>query len=126
MQSVRVYAEDPLQQDWDEIAERLLFAINSSMDATRKETPFYLVHGWDVRTTLRAMSSSLKRDLGRQTDALAWRSEMNRQQKLLSTWLRSTRQKRRLGERRNTMTHSIDMNRGLYQTDRPSRPLRPD
>ncbi|POM66574.1 Hypothetical protein PHPALM_17546 [Phytophthora palmivora] len=45
MQSVRVYAEDPLQQDWDEIAEKLIFAINNSMDATRKETPFYLVHG---------------------------------------------------------------------------------
>ncbi|OWY96656.1 reverse transcriptase, partial [Phytophthora megakarya] len=44
MQSVRVYAEDPLQQDWDEIAEKLIFAINNSMDTTRKETPFYLVH----------------------------------------------------------------------------------
>ncbi|POM67281.1 Reverse transcriptase [Phytophthora palmivora] len=43
MQSVRVYAEDPLQQDWDEIAEKFIFAINNSMDATRKETPFYLV-----------------------------------------------------------------------------------
>ncbi|POM68024.1 Reverse transcriptase [Phytophthora palmivora] len=38
MQSVHVYAEDPLQQDWDEIAEKLIFAINNSMDATRKET----------------------------------------------------------------------------------------
>ncbi|GMF37366.1 unnamed protein product [Phytophthora lilii] len=82
MQSVRVYAEDPLQQDWDDIAEKLVFAINNSRDATRKETPFYLVHGWDARTTLRAMSSSLKRGLGRQTDALAWRREMNRQQEI--------------------------------------------
>ncbi|GMF35723.1 unnamed protein product [Phytophthora lilii] len=82
MQSVRVYAEDPLQQDWDEIAEKLVFAINNSRDATRKATPFYLVHGWDARTTLRAMSSSVKRGLGRQTDALAWRREMNRQQEI--------------------------------------------
>ncbi|GMF66106.1 unnamed protein product [Phytophthora lilii] len=82
MQSVRVYAEDPLQQDWDEIAEKLVVAINNSRDATRKETPFYLVHGWDARTTLRAMSTSLKRGLGRQTDALAWRREMNRQQEI--------------------------------------------
>ncbi|OWY93645.1 reverse transcriptase [Phytophthora megakarya] len=44
MQSVKVYVEDPLQQDWDEIAERLVFAINNSHDMTRKETPFYLVH----------------------------------------------------------------------------------
>ncbi|GMF11533.1 unnamed protein product [Phytophthora lilii] len=72
------------QQDWDEIAEKLVFAINNSRDATRKETPFYLVHGWDAnaRTTLRTMSSSLKRGLGRQTDALAWRREMNRQQEI--------------------------------------------
>ncbi|OWZ06938.1 LOW QUALITY PROTEIN: reverse transcriptase, partial [Phytophthora megakarya] len=42
MQSVKVYVEDPLQQDWDEIAERLVFAINNSHDMTRKETPLYL------------------------------------------------------------------------------------
>ncbi|OWZ20083.1 reverse transcriptase [Phytophthora megakarya] len=42
MQSVKFYVEDPLQQDWDEIAERLVFAINNSHDMTRKETPFYL------------------------------------------------------------------------------------
>ncbi|GMF26886.1 unnamed protein product [Phytophthora lilii] len=47
MQSARVYAEDLLQQEWDEIAERLVFAINNSHDATRKDTPFYLVYGWD-------------------------------------------------------------------------------
>ncbi|POM80056.1 Hypothetical protein PHPALM_2155 [Phytophthora palmivora] len=82
MQSVRVYAEDPLQQDWDEIAEKLIFAINNSMDATRKETPFYLVHGWDAQSTLRAMASSLKRGSGKQTDALTWRREVNRQQEI--------------------------------------------
>ncbi|OWZ02914.1 reverse transcriptase [Phytophthora megakarya] len=30
-QSVKVYAEDPLQQDWDEITERLVFAITTPM-----------------------------------------------------------------------------------------------
>ncbi|POM73960.1 Hypothetical protein PHPALM_9140 [Phytophthora palmivora] len=85
LQSVRVYAKDPLQQDWDEIAEKLIFAINNSMDATRKETPFYLVHGWDAQSTLRAMTSSLKslkRGSGKQTDALVWRREVNRQQEI--------------------------------------------
>ncbi|GMF66316.1 unnamed protein product [Phytophthora lilii] len=68
MQSVKVYAEDPLQQDWDEIAERLVFVINNSFDLTRKETPFYLVHGWDARSTLKAMATSLRQALGsRQT-----------------------------------------------------------
>ncbi|KAG3233769.1 hypothetical protein PI124_g21157 [Phytophthora idaei] len=79
MTSVRVYAEDPLQQDWDEIAEKLVFAINTSQYTTRRENPFYLVHGWDAQTTLRAMTSSLKRGSGRQSDALAWRRDVNRQ-----------------------------------------------
>ncbi|KAG3069721.1 hypothetical protein PI124_g22309 [Phytophthora idaei] len=69
MTSVGVYAEDPLQQDWDEIAEKLVFVINTSQDSTRKETPFNLVHGWDAQSTLRAMTSSLKRGSGRQSDA---------------------------------------------------------
>ncbi|OWY92572.1 LOW QUALITY PROTEIN: hypothetical protein PHMEG_00038376 [Phytophthora megakarya] len=78
MQLVMVYVEDPLQQDWDEIAERLVFAINNSHDMTRKETPFYLVHGWDAHTTLRAMTTSMKRV----SEALAWRREINRQQQV--------------------------------------------
>ncbi|GMF36923.1 unnamed protein product [Phytophthora lilii] len=78
MQSVRVYAEDPLQQDWDEIAERLVFAINNSFDLTQNETPFYLVHGWDARSTLKAMATSLRQGSGKQTDALKWRREVNR------------------------------------------------
>ncbi|GMF25877.1 unnamed protein product [Phytophthora fragariaefolia] len=82
IQSVRVYAEDPLQQDWDEIIERLVFAINTSMDTTRKETASYLVHGWDARSMLRAMTSSLRRGKAKQSDALAWRREVNRQQEI--------------------------------------------
>ncbi|OWY96947.1 reverse transcriptase, partial [Phytophthora megakarya] len=82
MQSVKVYVEDPLQQDWDEIAERLVFVINNTHDMTRKETPFYLVHGWDAHTTLRAMATSLKRGVGKQTEALAWRREINRHQQI--------------------------------------------
>ncbi|KAG2795485.1 hypothetical protein PC111_g22120 [Phytophthora cactorum] len=54
-------------------------------DTTRKEAPFYLVHGWDAQTTLRAMTSSLKRGSGRQSDALAWRRDVNRQHKIALT-----------------------------------------
>ncbi|KAG3212116.1 hypothetical protein PC129_g16921 [Phytophthora cactorum] len=85
MASVRVYVEDPLQQDWDELVERLIFAINNSMDTTRKETPFYLVHGWDARFTLRAMSTSMRRGFGKQSDARAWRREASRQQEIALT-----------------------------------------
>ncbi|KAG3120790.1 hypothetical protein PI124_g18338 [Phytophthora idaei] len=45
MASVTVYVEDPLQKNWRELVERLIFAINNSIDTTCKETPFYLVHG---------------------------------------------------------------------------------
>ncbi|OWZ13556.1 hypothetical protein PHMEG_00013095 [Phytophthora megakarya] len=76
MQSVRVYAEDPLQQHWDAIVEKLIFAINNSMDTTRSTL---FPRPW---STLKAMSSSLKRGLGRQSDALAWRREVNHQQKI--------------------------------------------
>ncbi|OWZ09084.1 hypothetical protein PHMEG_00018269 [Phytophthora megakarya] len=48
------------------IAEKLIFAINNSMDTTTKETPFFLVHEWDAQSPLKLMSSSLKRGLGRQ------------------------------------------------------------
>ncbi|KAG3173732.1 hypothetical protein C6341_g9928 [Phytophthora cactorum] len=82
MASVRVYVEDPLQQDWDELMERLISAINNSMDTTRKETPFYLVHGWDARSTLRAMTTSMRRGFGRQSEARAWRREASRQQEI--------------------------------------------
>ncbi|OWZ12468.1 reverse transcriptase [Phytophthora megakarya] len=82
-QSVKVYVEDPLQQDWDEIAERLVCAINNSHDMTRNETPFYLAHGWDAHTTLRTMTTSLKRGVGKQTGALVWRREINRHQQVV-------------------------------------------
>ncbi|POM70934.1 Reverse transcriptase [Phytophthora palmivora] len=52
IQTVRVYVEDPLQADSDDIAEKMVYAINNSRDTTRQETPFYLVHGWDARSTM--------------------------------------------------------------------------
>ncbi|OWZ00529.1 hypothetical protein PHMEG_00028255 [Phytophthora megakarya] len=77
MQSVKVYVEDPLQQNWDEIAERLVFAINNSHAMARKETPFYLVHGWDWM-----LIQLCKRGTGKQSEASAWRREINRQQQV--------------------------------------------
>ncbi|OWZ10327.1 hypothetical protein PHMEG_00016836 [Phytophthora megakarya] len=49
---------------------------------TSNETSFYLVHGWDAHTTLRAMTTSMKRGVGKQTEALSWRREINRQQQI--------------------------------------------
>ncbi|OWZ16156.1 LOW QUALITY PROTEIN: reverse transcriptase [Phytophthora megakarya] len=43
------------QRDWDEYAERLTFAINTTRDRIRGETPFYMIHGWDPRSTMEAV-----------------------------------------------------------------------
>ncbi|KAE8896622.1 hypothetical protein PF003_g19493 [Phytophthora fragariae] len=55
IRSVRAYIAEADQSDWDDHAERLMFALNTSFDATRLETPFYLVHGWDAQGTVSAM-----------------------------------------------------------------------
>ena len=45
--AIKMYVSDVNQQDWDEYAERLTFAINTAHDRVRNDTPFYLIHGWD-------------------------------------------------------------------------------
>ncbi|OWZ11425.1 hypothetical protein PHMEG_00015556 [Phytophthora megakarya] len=49
-----------------------------SMDTTRKETSFYLFHGWDASSTMKAMTTSLRHGIPKQPEALAWRREVNR------------------------------------------------
>ena len=61
IRTVCVHVEDPLQDDWDDTAEKLVHAISNSRDTTKKETPFYLVHGWDAQSTLKAMTESIRR-----------------------------------------------------------------
>ncbi|GMG17279.1 unnamed protein product [Phytophthora fragariaefolia] len=85
IQTVRTYVEDQLQADWDGIAEKLVHAINNSRDSTRRETPFYLVHGWDARSTLKAMTESIRQRQANSaeiTDAAEWRREANRQREV--------------------------------------------
>ncbi|GMF25375.1 unnamed protein product [Phytophthora fragariaefolia] len=52
---VKMDVSDINQRDWDEYAERLTFALNTAQDRVGGDTPFYLMHGWDPRTTLEAM-----------------------------------------------------------------------
>ena len=40
------------QKDWDELADRFTFAINTAQDRVRGDTSFYLIHGWNPRSTL--------------------------------------------------------------------------
>jgi hypothetical protein len=60
------------------LAERLMLAINISFDFTRKETPFYLIHGWDARTTLFAMIPAITGRTQVDIDARAWRKDVRR------------------------------------------------
>ncbi|POM66114.1 LOW QUALITY PROTEIN: Hypothetical protein PHPALM_18077 [Phytophthora palmivora] len=81
-QTVRVYVEDPLQADWDVIAEKMVYAINNSRDSTRQETPFYLVHGWDARSTMKAMTESVRQGSADLAAPAEWHREANRQREV--------------------------------------------
>ncbi|OWY98972.1 LOW QUALITY PROTEIN: reverse transcriptase [Phytophthora megakarya] len=69
--ALKMYVADVNQQDWDDCAERLTFALNMAHDRVRGETSFFLVHGWDPRSTLKAVVSvgSTRR---RDCDARRW------------------------------------------------------
>ncbi|OWZ07432.1 reverse transcriptase [Phytophthora megakarya] len=67
MQSVTVYVEDPLQQDWDEIAERLVFWYDQERDI--------ILFG----TWMGCPYDTTSNGIGKQTEALAWRREINHQ-----------------------------------------------
>ncbi|ETO82101.1 hypothetical protein F444_03662 [Phytophthora nicotianae P1976] len=59
------YVADVDQKDWNEYAERLAFALNTAQDRVRGDMSFYLVHGWDPRSTLEAaipLGSARRRD----------------------------------------------------------------
>ncbi|POM70381.1 Reverse transcriptase, partial [Phytophthora palmivora] len=63
--ALKMYVSDVSQQDWDDYAERLTFALNTAQDTVRGDTAFYLVHGWDPRSTLEAVipfGSTRRRD----------------------------------------------------------------
>ncbi|GMF27756.1 unnamed protein product [Phytophthora fragariaefolia] len=84
-----------------------------------EETPFYLVHGCDAQSTLKAMASSLKRGFGRQSDALAWRREVNRQQEIalkVAKEYQAVKKAKRASEHNNSLSRKekrIYLDRGL-------------
>ncbi|OWZ10895.1 reverse transcriptase [Phytophthora megakarya] len=43
--AIRAYVEESDQSDWDDQVEKSMWALNTSFDATRLDTPFYLVDG---------------------------------------------------------------------------------
>ncbi|KAE8988936.1 hypothetical protein PF005_g15497 [Phytophthora fragariae] len=75
--ALKMYVQELDQRDWDEYAERLTFAISTAQDRVRGETPFYLVHGWDARSTLEAtlpVGSTARRD----REPRRWRYQIQR------------------------------------------------
>ncbi|KAG3077735.1 hypothetical protein PI124_g20027 [Phytophthora idaei] len=76
--ALKMYVADMNQKDWDEYANRLTFALNTAHDRTRGDTPFYLAHGWDARSTLKAslpLGSTRRRDC----EPRQWRYIIQRQ-----------------------------------------------
>ncbi|OWZ11416.1 reverse transcriptase [Phytophthora megakarya] len=77
------------QQDWDDYAERLTFALNTPHDRVRGETSFFLVHGWDPRSTLEtvvSVGSTRRRDC----DAWRWRYHIQGQYRRASETVNET------------------------------------
>ncbi|OWY96716.1 LOW QUALITY PROTEIN: reverse transcriptase [Phytophthora megakarya] len=70
-----MYVQDLDQQDWDEYAERLTFAINTARDRIRGVTPFYMIHGWDPKSTLEAV---IPMGYTRRHDRDPWRYRIQR------------------------------------------------
>ncbi|OWZ00817.1 LOW QUALITY PROTEIN: reverse transcriptase [Phytophthora megakarya] len=77
IRSVRAYVAGAGQSDWDDHAERLMFALTTSFFATRLDTPFYLVHGWDAQGTISSMLGPKPSSLPERT-AYEWRRKFQR------------------------------------------------
>ncbi|GMG17964.1 unnamed protein product [Phytophthora fragariaefolia] len=77
IRSVRAYVAESDQSDWDEHAERLMFALNTCFDVTRLDMPFYLVHGLDAQGTLSAMLGPMPSSVPERS-AYEWRRKMQR------------------------------------------------
>ncbi|OWZ17392.1 hypothetical protein PHMEG_0008678 [Phytophthora megakarya] len=77
MHSIGAYVEDLDQTDRDDHAEMLMHAINTSFDATRLDTPFYLLHGFDCRSTIAAILGPKPTDVAERT-AYEWRRKLQR------------------------------------------------
>ncbi|GMF52045.1 unnamed protein product [Phytophthora fragariaefolia] len=112
--SVKRYVSDINQRDWDEYAERLTFALNTAQDRVRGDTPFYLMHGWDLRTTLEAMiplGSTRRRD----REPRRWRYHVQRHyqqaREAVNERLRDAIQSR--ADRHNESIHPYEIEVGM-------------
>ncbi|OWY96380.1 reverse transcriptase, partial [Phytophthora megakarya] len=75
--AIKMYIAVIDQRDWDQYAERLTYALITAHDRTRNETPFFLVHGWDPRSTVEA-TLAVGNTSHRDADARRWRIRIQR------------------------------------------------
>ncbi|KAJ0402168.1 hypothetical protein P43SY_005253 [Pythium insidiosum] len=101
--AIKSYISEPAQEDWEDLAGRLVFALNTSLDATRRETPFSLVHGWDAKTTMAAMLAPKPAPGATKSKSYAWRIDIQRQYEACQERARQlqARAKRSRAEERN-------------------------
>ncbi|OWZ00126.1 LOW QUALITY PROTEIN: reverse transcriptase, partial [Phytophthora megakarya] len=90
IRSVKAHTVD--QRDWDELAEKLMWALNTSFVFTRLDTPFYLVYGWDAQGTVEAMMGDVPRDV-QLRDAQEWCTKVQRQVEYARAWARDLKEK---------------------------------
>ncbi|KAE8983260.1 hypothetical protein PR003_g24775 [Phytophthora rubi] len=72
IRAVRAYVAEPDQSDGDDQVEKFMWALNTSFDATRLDTPFYLMHGWYSQSTVSAMLGARPAGVDQRT-AYEWR-----------------------------------------------------
>ncbi|OWZ02639.1 hypothetical protein PHMEG_00025765 [Phytophthora megakarya] len=92
IRSVKAYVQTVNQSDWDELAEKFMWALNTSFDFNRLDTPFYLVHGWDTQGTVEAMMGDVPRDV-QLRDAQEWRTKVQRQVEYARVWAQDLQEK---------------------------------
>ena len=76
--AIKTYVADVDQKERDECARSQAFDVNTSRSRVRRDTPFYLIHGTDLRSTWKAslpLGSTKTRDL----DPRKWRYIIQRQ-----------------------------------------------
>ncbi|GMF15379.1 unnamed protein product [Phytophthora fragariaefolia] len=88
---VMAHVGEVAQSDWDGHAERLMFALNP-YDATRPDTPFYLVHGWDAQGRVSAMLGLKPASVPERT-AYEWRRKFQRDYSYAQTCARNLQEK---------------------------------
>ncbi|OWZ12679.1 reverse transcriptase [Phytophthora megakarya] len=110
IRSVKAYVQTVDQSDWDELADKPMWALNTSFDFTRLDTPFYLVHGWDAQGTVEAMMGDVSRDV-QLRDAQEWRTKVQRQVEYARAWARNLQEKakkRRVEDHNRKWKHLTD------------------